>query len=235
MRAAEWIEQLKQRFEALEPRERLLIIAAMSLLLWAVAHVSYFSAANQKEKQLQSTVASLRHDLALLEARETVIKAQLSESGLDALKNRIEELKRRRAELDERLLQQGIKLLGPERMRDLLHALLPGSGLRLHALKRLPVERISSSQNIPPASAAASVAMDVTPSVHGYDATLYRHAVQLELDGRFPDMLHYLKQLEASGWQLKWQSLEIETLDYPLARMRLTVYTLSLHEDWIGV
>lgn len=228
---ARFIQQARERFEALQTRERQLIILVAVALVWAVAQLGYFNAAQQREKQLRAAMAETRTQLVTLGAQETILTAQLSEQGLATLQARLEELKRRRAALDEDLLRQGIKLLDPARMREVMHDLLHGSGLRLHALQRLPVEVAYSTQ--PPSTAEG--AEQTTPKPDGPGVTLYRHALQLELDGSYPDMVRYLERLEASGWNLRWHALDIKTVDYPLARMRLTVYTLSLQKEWIGV
>lgn len=238
---AERIKQARQRFEALQTRERLLVIGVGVALVWAVAQPLYFTAAEKRDKQLRATASEARQQLIALEARETVLKAELSGSGLAPLQARVDELKRRRAELDETLQRQGIKLLDPARMREVLHDLLQGSGLRLKGLRRLPVEVAYTTQLQPKPADKGQASVETKPAASAVQAddaqgvTLYRHAVQIELDGSYAEMVNYLERLEGSGWRLMWQSLDIETRDYPVARMRLTVYTLSLQKEWIGV
>lgn len=238
---ADRIKQARQRFEALQTRERLLVIGVGVVLVWAIAQPLYFTAAEKRDKQLRAAATEARQQVTALEVRETVLKAQLADGGLAALQARVDELKRRRAELDESLQRQGIKLLDPVRMREVMHDLLQGRGLRLKGLRRLPVEVAYSTQPQTkpedkaqaPAEAKATASPVQTADVPG--VTLYRHALQIELDGSYAEMVRYLERLEASGWRLMWQSLDIETRDYPVARMRLTVYTLSLQKEWIGV
>jgi MSHA biogenesis protein MshJ len=238
---ADRLQQLRKRFDALQTRERLLVIATGVALIWAVAQPLYFNSAEQRAKQLRAEAAEARQQITALEARETVLKAQLLDGGLAALHAKVEELKRRRAQLDQELQQQGVKLLDPARMREVLHELLQGSGLRLKALRRLPVEVAFTTQPQPgPADKGKDSTQPNAPASpalpgEGPGVTLYRHALQIEIDGRYGEMVSYLERLEASGWRLMWQSLDIETLDYPLARMRLTVYTLSLQKEWLGV
>jgi len=63
---------------------------------------------------------------------------------------------------------------------------------------------------------------------------LYRHRLQLEFAGDYLATLAYLKKLENLPRKLVWENLEIETQQYPQARVRLSVYTLSLNKGWIG-
>lgn len=227
----------KQRFEALQTRERLLIIMVAVVLIWAVAQLLYFSAAEKREKALRSTSTELRQQIMVLEANEVALRAQLAEDGVAALHARRDELKRQRAALDAELQQQGLKLLDPVRMREVLHDLLQGSGLRLMSLTRMPVELAYTTETEETATTAekAPAAAKVPSSTAKRGVTLYRHAVQIELEGSYADMVSYLERLEQSGWHLMWQSLDIETREYPTARMRLTVYTLGLDKEWMGV
>lgn len=227
----------KQRFEALQARERLLIIVVAVVLIWAVAQLIYFSGAEKREKLLQSTSTELRQQIMVLEANEVVLRAQLAEDGLAALHARRDELKRQRMLLDTELQKQGLKLLDPVRMREVLRDLLQGSGLRLMSLTRLPVEvaYTTEAEETTVAGGPPPAATKVPPLTDKRGVTLYRHAVQIELEGGYAEMVSYLERLEQSGWHLMWQSLDIETRDYPTARMRLTVYTLGLDEEWMGV
>ncbi|MEW6765919.1 MAG: hypothetical protein AB1344_09060 [Pseudomonadota bacterium] len=233
---------LKKRFEGMQTRERVLIIAVGVVLVWALAQVLYFNAAAKQEKRLQTANKGTQQNIALLEANQMVLRTRLDEDGLATRQAKLDELKRRRQALDDLLHQQGLRLLNPERMREVLHDLLRGSELRLISMQRLPVGVAYSTEPKveQDTSRSGGPGQDMTaardagsPGKHG--VTVYRHAVQIELEGNYAGMVEYLERLERSGWRLMWQALDIETRDYPSARLRLTVYTLSLEEDWIGV
>jgi MSHA biogenesis protein MshJ len=48
-------------------------------------------------------------------------------------------------------------------------------------------------------------------------------------------VVNYLETIEALPWRLFWDRIEVETLEYPQASIRLRAYTLSFAEGWIGV
>jgi MSHA biogenesis protein MshJ len=233
------IEPLRQRFEQLQPRERLLIILVGVALIWALAQVLYFDPANEREKQLSSAIKEVKSQIPTLEAREKILQIEIKQGPLASLKAKREELLQNQARLDAKLHQQGLVLMDTERMRMVLHDLLKDSNLELIALHRLPPELAFSPTEERKTSnkedAATTASQQATHEQSTQVLALYRHPVQIELIGRYTDMLSYLERLEASPWRLMWQGLDIETLDYPRARMRLTVYTLSLEEAWIGV
>jgi MSHA biogenesis protein MshJ len=66
-------------------------------------------------------------------------------------------------------------------------------------------------------------------------APLYRHGMQLEVDGSYLDLLQFLYALEGLPWQFIWRELQLERRDDGGNRMRLTLYTMSLDEGWLGV
>jgi MSHA biogenesis protein MshJ len=65
--------------------------------------------------------------------------------------------------------------------------------------------------------------------------TLYRHGMQLVLEGTYLDCLKYLEAVERLPWQLYWGSLQLETQRHPRTRISIELHTLSLEEEWIGV
>lgn len=64
---------------------------------------------------------------------------------------------------------------------------------------------------------------------------LYRHGVQLVLQGSYLEMIDYLEALEALPTQLFWGAAVLDAEQYPQAKLTLTLYTLSLDQKWIAL
>ena len=64
---------------------------------------------------------------------------------------------------------------------------------------------------------------------------LYRHGVELQLQGSYLATLAYLKQLESLEWRFEWDALLFDIQDYPVGTVTLEVYTYSTEREWIGV
>jgi len=79
---------------------------------------------------------------------------------------------------------------------------------------------------VPPAAAA-----NAPPDQGGP----YLHPVELVIEGSYGDILDYLRALEALHWQIYWERLELQALDYPANRVRIVVGALSLSRDWISL
>ena len=66
------------------------------------------------------------------------------------------------------------------------------------------------------------------------DTAVYLHTVELELRGSYLSALRYVNEIEALPWNLLWDALEYEVLEYPEGRITLRVQSLSTKEGWIG-
>jgi MSHA biogenesis protein MshJ len=64
---------------------------------------------------------------------------------------------------------------------------------------------------------------------------LYRHGVQLVVEGGYQDMVDYLQALEHMPTRLFWGGASLDAQKYPKARLTLTLYTLSLDQKWIAL
>jgi MSHA biogenesis protein MshJ len=64
---------------------------------------------------------------------------------------------------------------------------------------------------------------------------VYLHGLEMEFEGDYFSVLHYVHRLESLKWRFGWSSLAIRMEDYPVSKVRIRLETLSLTEGWIGV
>jgi MSHA biogenesis protein MshJ len=69
----------------------------------------------------------------------------------------------------------------------------------------------------------------------GADRLVYKHGIDLTLEGGYLDLLDYLARLEKLPWQMFWARTHIDATQYPRVQMTVTLYTLSLDEAWLVV
>ncbi|MYM67629.1 hypothetical protein GTP45_12400 [Pseudoduganella sp. FT55W] len=62
---------------------------------------------------------------------------------------------------------------------------------------------------------------------------LYRHGVEIVLQGSYLDMINYMDALESLPVQLFWGKAKLDAQQYPNSRLTLTLYTLSLDPKWM--
>jgi MSHA biogenesis protein MshJ len=210
------LEKPLARFDAMSIRERALIAGAALtavLMTWTIAVMDPMTA---KTQGLQSEMASLE---------ETLIGGVQDEASEEAARMlaRETELQSRIDGLNVKLASKSAGLIAPERMVQVIHDVLSNQqGITLISLRNKPVTALV--EPIPAADGSV-------PEISGP----YVHRVELVVDGRYPDIVRYLKALETLPWHFYWRSLELQTTAYPINRVRIELSTLSLDKDWIGV
>lgn len=80
------------------------------------------------------------------------------------------------------------------------------------------------------ASAAAPASAVPAPKAR---EMLYRHGVEMVLQGSYLDMVAYMEALERLPVQLFWGKAQLDAGSYPVAKLTLTLYTLSLDDKWM--
>jgi MSHA biogenesis protein MshJ len=215
------LEKSFLQFNRMSMRERALIAAAVLaavLMTWTIAVMDPMTAKTQ----------GLRGELVSLEETLTAGANSLQEEGdgLDGGGRMLEpeaKLQSRLAELNAQLASKSAGLIEPERMVQVIHDVLSNQrGVTLVTLRNKPVSAL-----VEPVPAADGT----VPALSGP----YVHRVELVIEGRYLDIMQYLKALEALPWQFYWRSLELQTTKYPLNRVQIELSTLSLEKDWIGV
>jgi MSHA biogenesis protein MshJ len=105
--------------------------------------------------------------------------------------------------------------------------------IRLRNLPATPLVEKDSGQTV---SAAANAPAPATPVPDRQDGNrrVYKHGVQVLIEGPYLDLLAYVTRLEKQPWQVYW-GRAVMTADYPQAQVELTLYTLSLDKAWLVV
>jgi MSHA biogenesis protein MshJ len=154
----------------------------------------------------------------MAKAQAEVIVRQLAEDPDARAQARIAALSNETRSLDTQMRGLNRGLIAPEQMAEILQKMLSRDrGVKLVGLKTLPVSHL----------------IDGKQSDDG--ANVYKHGIEITLQGRYLDMLEYLDRLEGLPWQMFWSQASMEAKDYPAVRITVTVFTLSLDEDWLVV
>jgi MSHA biogenesis protein MshJ len=223
--------KLAERFGALKPREKALVVLGVivgtSLLFDAVA----FQPAQARKKTLEGRIAEARQKLkiaeALMQTKEPVGDSHAVKSSYrDALRVRL-------AEINKNMVNLHQGMVPPERMARLLEDMLGRTrGLQLVSLRALP-PRPFESRSAAPASQAG--AKPVKPASKDPERVIFQHGFDLTLQGSYRELHDYLARLEELPWQMYWKRISVQTEEYPELRVTITVQTLSLNKAWLIV
>jgi len=218
-------------FDALKPRERMLVLAGLVVGVALVFDALALQPLEARRKQLERQIAESRNNIKVA---ETVLAAQVPITDPDDVRRSYRNaLRQQLAEIDQSMqgLQRG--LVPPERMAKLLEEMLSRSrGLQLLSLRTLPVQRFET-----PGAASAGKAGDKTakPAPTDPERTVYQHSFEITLQGSYFELHDYLAQLEKLPWRMFWGRVSVNTEQYPRLRVTLTVQTLSLSRAWLIV
>lgn len=254
---------LRDKTDALTLRERVMLFAAVAGVVIFLLNVYILTPLSVKQAALRAQIAQEQANALEIDVDigRTIENSRLdpdlaARTQLQALQADVIE---QGAAL--RAMQRG--LVAPDKIAALLEALLKNHGrLRLVSLKTLPVSGVNDgavefSRAATPAAAIsqeeqirqgindaiaksavkAAPAGNAAPPVPEAKRTelLYRHGVEMTLQGSYLDMVSYMAALEAMPAQLFWAQARLDASDYPKARLTLVLYTLSLDQKWIAL
>jgi MSHA biogenesis protein MshJ len=206
--AEAWWPALNRRYQGFTPRERALVTLCCTVVLGLVLDRVWVAPAWSAWGQ-----ARLAHQQAgqALHAMESSLVTLQQRQDLDTRQRQAElaALQARAAQDHQR--SGPSDLVQPAEMVPLLEQLIRRHGsLRLRGLESL----------------GRTVLSPGTP-------TLYRHGVELRVEGRYADLVDYLKTLEALPQRLLWGDLQLQVLRHPQVLLTLRLHTLSTHADWV--
>jgi MSHA biogenesis protein MshJ len=229
--------KLAARINALALRERVLVfVAALAVLAYALWLVLAPLLARQERlrAELAAQQAEALGMAAELAAKQRAFQADPNAAALTQLAAlRIE---RDRLRTDLQAMRTG--LVVAEQMVPMLQRLVAANrNLKLVSLRSLPVSGLSEAAG--PAAVAPAAVSDGSANAPGTPAggrpreVLYRHGVELVLQGSYLHMIDYMEALQALPTQLLWGRAELAAQAYPRAQLTLTLYTLSLDDRWM--
>ena len=144
----------------------------------------------------------------------------------------IAQLEQKLAKIDDQLVHLTSDLISPTEMRIALVKLLnlePGVSLLSFELTGAePLLNLATTEAKPSKNA-------ITPTQQELGLNLYKHGIKITLSGKYFELRNYLKQLEQLSWKFFWQDFNFEVKEYPLSEVEITIYSLGLNKEFIGV
>lgn len=226
--------QYMDRIDAMSLRERVLIFVMLAAVLVALVMTSVIDPLIAKQKQLSQTLVQSQAQTQALEAQMQAL-AEASRLDPDAPnKQRLAELDGRRKSAYANLANVKQGLVTPDRMTQVLRDLLgKNPRLKLVSIKTLPAAPLIED--------GKAVEIGAKPGAKTQEKTpvtalgLYKHGVEISVEGSYADLVGYLAELEHMPWRVYWGGANLSAQGAPVSRLTLTVYTLSLDKTWLSV
>lgn len=218
------VQALCGRLDARAPRERLLLAVTLLAVLTVLWYMLLVEPLNLRRKALEAQANSIEVTVTTLAQEAATIAAGAAQDpDAENLQQKVL-LEEEVGQLDERLASLTGELISPQEMLVVLEEMLKRRRqLSLTRLENLPSEPLLEPPTVD------------SPTEKVQHRNLYRHPLRIELTGSYLETLAYLQSLEQLPRKVYWQDLELSIQEHPQAKITVTVYTLSLKEDWIGV
>lgn len=221
--------RMAERYNRLKDRERLAVFVAGVVVILGLGFLLAIDGALVRQKSLRQSVESQQRELAQLQAQNADLTRSLGRDPDATSRERIATLRAELSAFDAELRDMQRGLVAPERMVRLLEGMLAGnSRVRLVSLKTLPVTSLVEPVKQVADDGSGSVAVEQRQLV-------YKHGIELTVEGSYPDLVEYQARLEKLPWQMFWARSQLDASRYPEVRLTLTLYTLSLDKAWLIV
>ena len=224
--------RLARRFNARPQRERLMLIAAgvgiafmLADQLWLGTALRDFGRARTEQRQAQTSFADVQaqteHGLTAEQVKSAQMRAEIAS------------WRQRVRQGDAALKAYEDALVGPDQMLPLLEQMLARhAGLRVRGMRSLERTDLLATARADAATAKGKgqAAAEAAPAT-----TLYRHGIELTLEGSFAELLAYLRALEALPQRLLWGGAKLEASQSPKCTLTLHLYTLSRERHFLEI
>lgn len=224
VRLRKLLRQQGDRIDALSLRERGIMFATVLILLYFLASSLVFNPLRIRQQRLENEL-KLKYEQAAVFNTQTqaIVRAATREPDKEN-EARLKQLREQIGLLDPRLAGVSQSLVSPRDMARFVEQVLT----RNQALQVLKVE------SLPPAPVDGQPAANAA-SVPAPTQGVYKHGMRIEVRGRYIDLVKYLRALEAMPWKVFWGQVTLEADDNAMSKLTLVIYTLSLHQGWIGI
>lgn len=232
-----WLKFAKT-IDAKSVRERSMLFLLATVGVFLVANMFLIEPLWKKQKAL--TARNLE-DKNLISAAQIEIAQRMVDNSMDPdteIKGNIKAAQKRLQTVEAELQQLSKNLVRADDMDALLESILRrNKTLRLSSFKSLPVVNLMPSNGASATPEASPKLSDVSGALltHIEERGIYKHEVELVLQGNYLDMLNYMRELEALPEHVFWSRSTFTTLEYPKARLNLNLYTLSLENKWLNL
>jgi len=225
------LKQWMERIDARTLRERLLIFAMAVMVVVTLVSSLALDPLQARRKQLTQQFTEQQARLAAAQGQIQTLAAARSGDPDAANRARLVDLQQKIAQADTKLAAFQKGLVSSDRMAEVLKDILSrNGGLKLVSVRTLPVTTLSA--DAPKAGGAPTADDKASNDLKG---AIYKHGVEITVEGNYGALLAYVNELESLHWQVFWGGAALAVQDYPVSRLTLTLYTMSLEKTWLSV
>lgn len=209
-----WSEQVAQ----LQQREKQLLLGVGIFLVAYLALWFIILPAHEQYTKNTNALVKAQRQIESQTAQKKMIQQALARNYLVELNNQLVNKEARLKSLDEQLADYKQVFVNPEQMLSILRDVLnENNKLELHSFNILPAQPIYLDE------------------VKKQDVAFFHHELAVEIDGRFFDLYDYVTTLGALKETIYIDGFDYQVIEYPIARLKLTLTTVSGDEKIISI
>lgn len=213
----------------LSTRERVLVLVGLLSIIYLIWDTLLIAPLQKNNIALNTQFQSIKTQVADLEKRRKMASDRLGQSRRKELLKEIALLEHKITDFDTQISARLKGRVAPEEMLTLLNDVLKkNQALELLQIRNIPAELFISKQS---GQKKNTETKELDPELVG----IYRHSMELELQGSYLDILDYLQQLETLKWKIFWDEVKMDVQEYPIVKVYIKVHTFSLKDGWLGV
>ncbi len=206
-------KQLATRVDALQLRERVLLLIGSIVLLFFLVDSIGFQPAIKEQQLLLQEIKDQELQLDVLRARFSLFYKE----PIEEQPNPLAMLHRELGSFGQKLQLRLDSMLSPDKATSILEQVMTHEeGLTLNAINT----RITPQTSIDADAGRSLAANDIN-----------RYELELQLEGGYLETLHYLRALEDSPWKFFWTGITFATTEHPKGNVELEIYTLGQAEN----
>ena len=208
------IQQWTDRIDALELRERTLLLAATIVVLYLLMDSLGLQPILKAQQVTNQRISDLETKLGAMRQQAELFNYKSDQGPMIERREQRVSLASELAGLDNRIVGQLGALVEPAQAAEMLEQVLTGHrGLKLKSLQ-----------------ASSEPLTDLNIGEQESGGGLGRYQIEMVVEGGYLDLLRYLQELEAMPWKFFWQEVDFQTADYPRAETHLQLYTLGAQD-----
>ena len=241
----------QRAFDGRVRRERLLLIGAAIAMAWMAADGLWLTPAFKDWSAARARQAGAR--AALQQVNDEIARRDAdARAAGQQLRGELAQWRERVARGDAALQAFGGTLVGAAEMVPVLDQLLAQTGgLQLRSMQSLgsSVVGAAPAQGATQGSLQATQGTQATPAAPNFQAAaqaanatepkpsgvLYRHGVELTVEGSYAEVLAYLRAIEAMPQRVLWGGMQLRVEQHPKVIVSLQLFTLSQDRTWLEI
>ena len=231
------LKEWGEKIDDLSLRERGAVFFCTLVVIYFLWDLFLMQPLQIAEKRTNSQLQQKQAEQFALNAELLQLNVNKQSDPNKADKEKLQSLKRQLAETEVEVEESTQHLISPKQMAVMLEAVL----LKVKGLELLEIKGLGSSPIVEVKAPAGGEANNEQADVEAQTVSAsvvknaYKHGLRIVFQGDYMSTLEYIQELEGLGWGFFWESLDLEVKEYPDSIVSITVYTLSLNKNWIGV